>query len=118
MSSPNSPAQPERPKLLPGMAAVGLWMFFLCLMGLLGVSLHRLPHVVLVLCVAFAIGGHGLLRLRRWGWALTLSAVFLSGLYGVWLLVHFRQMEWIFMIVINAILFLYLIRPEVTTRLR
>lgn len=118
MSSPASSEPPGRPKLLPGIAAIGLWMFFLCILCLLGVSLHKLPHVFLVFCLAFAVAGHGLLRLRRWGWALTLAAVFLSALWGLWTMVHFHQLDWLFMIVINAILFLYLIRPEVTTRLR
>jgi fatty acid desaturase len=108
----------ERAKLLPGIAAIGLWMFFMCLMCLLGVSMRRLPHVFLLFCVAFALAGHGLIRLRRWGWALTLAAVFLSGLWGLWTLIHFHQVDWLAMILVNAILFLYLVRPEVTTRLR
>jgi ABC-type uncharacterized transport system permease subunit len=108
----------QHPRLLPGVAAVGLWMFFLCLLCLLGVSLHKLPHVFLLFCVAFALGGHGLLRLRRWGWALTLATVFLSALWGLWVLIHYHQMPLLVMILINAILFLYLIRPQVTTRLR
>jgi hypothetical protein len=109
---------PERAKLLPGIAAIGLWMFFLCLLCLLGVSMHRLPHLFLLFCLAFAVAGHGLLRLRRWGWALTLATVFLSALWGLWTLVHFHEMPLLIMILVNAILFLYLIRPEVTTRLR
>lgn len=118
ISTPRNPEPPERPKLLPGIAAIGLWMFCLCLLGLLGVSRHKLPHSALVLCVAFALGGHGLLRLRRWGWAITLATAFLSAIYGLWGMIHFHQMDWIVMIIINAILFLYLVRPEVMERLR
>jgi hypothetical protein len=117
MSQDKQPS-PERAKLLPGIAAIGLWMFFLCLMCLLGVSMHRLPHVFLIFCVAFALGGHGLMRLRRWGWALTLATVFLSALWGLWTLIHFHGMPLVVMILVNAILFLYLLRPEVVTRLR
>lgn len=108
---------PQPQRILPGMAACGLWMFFLCMMGLLGVSTHRLPHVVLILCVFFAVGGHGLMRLTRWGWALTLATVFLSAIYGLWGLVHFHQLPLVFMLVVNLILFLYLARPEVRERL-
>lgn len=104
--------------LLPGVAAIGLWMFVLCLIGLIGVTMHRLPLTVLVLCAAFAIAGQGLLRLRRWGWALTLGAVFLSGLYGTWILVHFHQLPALVMVTINLVFFLYLVRPEVRERLK
>ena len=119
--SPDKQAAPgaeERAKLLPGIAAISLWMFFLCLMCLLGVSLHRLPHIFLLFCVAFAAAGQGLIRLRRWGWALTLATVFLGGLWGLWTMIHSHQIDWIAMVLINAILFIYLIRPEVVTRLR
>lgn len=108
----------EAPKLLPGMAAIGLWMFLLCLIGLVGVTMHRLPLSVLVLCLAFAVAGQGLMRLRRWGWALTLAAVFLSGLYGTWILVRFHQLPAIVMTTVNLVFFLYLVRPEVRERLK
>jgi len=113
------PTGPEkRAKVPPGLAAICLWMFFLCLMCLLDVSRHRLPHVFLLFCVAFALAGHGLMRLRRWGWALTLATVFLSALWGLWTVIHYHDMPLILMTLVNAILFLYLIRPEVVTRLR
>jgi hypothetical protein len=118
MNPNDQPEQNEPARLLPGIAAIGLWMFFLCLMCLLGVSLHRLPHIFLLFCVAFAAAGQGLIRLRRWGWALTLATVFLSGLWALWMMIHSHQADWIAMVIINATLFLYLIRPEVVTRLR
>ena len=108
----------EKRGLLPGMAAIGAWMFMLCLIGLVGVTLHKLPLVVLILCAAFVAAGQGLLRLRRWGWALTLAAVFCSGLYGMWVLVKFHQITEIVMVALNLVFFLYLVRPEVTQRLR
>ena len=108
--------EPKR-GLLPGMAAISAWMFLLCLIGLTGVTLHRLPLVVLVLCAAFAAAGQGLLLLRRWGWALTLAAVFLSAMYGLWVLVKFHQLPEVVMAGLNFVFFLYLIRPEVRERL-
>ena len=111
-------SEKEKGGLLPGIAAIGLWMFLLCLIGLVGVTLHRLPLVVLILCAAFAAAGQGLLRLRRWGWALALAAVFCSALYGMWVLVKFHQIMEIVMVTVNLVFFLYLVRPEVTQRLR
>jgi uncharacterized membrane protein (DUF2068 family) len=103
---------------LPGMAAVALWMLLLCGIGLFGVITHHLPFVVTVLCAFFAAASSGLLQQRRWGWALSLAAVFLSMCYGVYMLVHFHQAPLIVMIAVNMVFFLYLIRPEVITRLR
>jgi len=104
--------------LLPGIAAIAAWMFLLSLMGLIGVTMHKLPLIVVVLCAAFAAAGQGLLRLRRWGWALTLAAVFLSAMYGMWILVKFHQFPEIIMVALNLVFFLYLVRPEVRERLR
>ncbi len=104
--------------LLPGMAAIAAWMFMLCLIGLVGVTMHKLPLIVLILCAAFAAAGQGLLRLQRWGWALTLAAVFCSALYGTWMLVKFRQIAEIVMVLLNLVFFLYLVRPEVRERLQ
>ena len=103
---------------LPGMAAVALWMLMLCGIGLYGVITHRLPMAVTVLCAFFAAAAAGLLQQRRWGWALSLAAAFLSMCYGVYMLVRFHQAPLIVMIVVNLIFFLYLVRPQVIERLR
>ena len=74
--------------------------------------------VDLALWVAFAAAGQGLLLRRRWGWALTLGAVFCSALYGMWVTVKFHQTAEIVMVALNLVFFLYLVRPEVRARLR
>jgi uncharacterized membrane protein (DUF2068 family) len=104
--------------LLPGMAVVCLWMLALCGLGLVGVITHNLPPIVMVICVIFAVAANGLLKLRRWGWALALAAVFLSLCYGTYVLFRFHQMPMIVMVVVNLIFFLYLIRPEVLERVK
>ena len=103
---------------LPGMAAISLWMLGLALMGVAGVLTHHYPPGVLALCTALAAAGLGLIRLRRWGWALSLGAVFLSMCFGCYSLFRFHQPQWVVMAVINLVFFLYLVRPEVTGRLR
>lgn len=103
---------------LPGMAAVALWMILLSGIGLYGIIAHQLPIAVILLCAFFAAASSGLLWQRRWGWALTLAAVFLSMCYGVYMLVRFHQAPLIVMIVVNLVFFLYLVRPEVIERLR
>jgi uncharacterized membrane protein (DUF2068 family) len=107
---------------LPGMAAISLWMLGLSLMGVSGVLTSHYPRGarigILILCSVFAVAGLGLLRLRRWGWALTLGAAFLCMCFGCYSLFRFHQVQWVVMAVINLVFFLYLVRPEVVGRLR
>jgi uncharacterized membrane protein (DUF2068 family) len=114
----NSPDSSQAIRLLPGMAIIALWMMALCLIGIFGVILHHLPPAVLILCVLFAAAAQGLLKLRRWGWALALGAAFLSMCYGTFMLIRFHQLPMIVMTVVNLIFFLYLIRPEVIERVK
>ena len=104
--------------LLPGIATIGIWMFVLALIGLVSVTMHKEPLVYLVFCAAFAAAGQGLLRLRRWGWAMTLAAAFLSATYGMWMMVKLHQPTELALVAVNLIFFLYLVRPEVRSRLR
>ncbi len=108
---------------LPGMAAIALWMLGLSVVGVSGVlSGHYAPGrgriPILLLCTVFAVAGLGLIRMRRWGWALTLGAVFLSMCFGCYSLFRFHQGQWVVMAGVNLVFFLYLVRPEVTGRLR
>lgn len=108
---------------LPGMAAISLYMWGLALVGVAGVLTHRYPPGgprigILILCTVFAIAGLGLIRLRRWGWALALGAVVCCVCFGCYSLFRFHQAQWGVMIVINLVFFLYLVRSEVIGRLR
>jgi uncharacterized membrane protein (DUF2068 family) len=114
-----SETTPTKPAgLLPGMAVICLWMLALCALGLVGVITHNLPPAVMIICVIFAVAANGLLKLRRWGWALSLAAAFLSLCYGSWMLFRFHQGPMIVMVVVNLVFFLYLIRPEVLERVK
>jgi uncharacterized membrane protein (DUF2068 family) len=100
------------------MAVICVWMLLLCGIGLIGVMTHNLPPAVMVLCLFYVIAANGLLKLRRWGWALTLAAAFLSMCYGAFVFFHFHQLPMIVMVAVNLIFFLYLVRPEVLERLK
>lgn len=104
--------------LLPGMAVISLWMLAQCGVGLIGVFFHKLPAGATLICVMFAIAANGLLRLKRWGWALALAAAFLSMCYAAYVLVRFRQLPMILMLTVNLVFFLYLVRPEVIERVK
>ncbi len=103
---------------IPGMAVISLWMLILCGIGLYGVITRHFPWMVIVLCALFAAAASGLLQQRRWGWALTLAAAFLSMCYGTYMVFHLHQLQLMLMVVVNLIFFLYLVRPEVIERLR
>jgi hypothetical protein len=109
--------------LLPGMAAISLFMLGLALVGVYGVMTGRYPSgrdkiTVLILSSVFAVGGFGLMRMRRWGWALGLAASFCSMCFESYILFRFHQPQGLIWSVINLVFFLYLVRPEVTGRLR
>ena len=113
----------DRKLPLPGMAAISLWMLALSLMGVAEVLTGHYPAGgarvgILILCTVFALAGLGLMRLRKWGWALTLGAVFCSICFGCYSLFRFHQTQWVVMVAINLVFFLYLVRSEVIGRLR
>ena len=114
----SAPAETSGQGLLPGIAVIALWMLLLCGIGLFGVITHNYPPVVIVFCALFAASAQGLLKLRRWGWALALAAAFLSTSYGVWVLVRFQQSPAIILVMVNLVFFLYLVRPAVIERMR
>jgi uncharacterized membrane protein (DUF2068 family) len=73
---------------------------------------------VMVICAIFAVAANGLLKLKRWGWALTLGAAFFSMSYGAFMMIRFHQTPMIVMVVVNLVFFLYLIRPEILERVK
>lgn len=116
--SDSSRPTPPQPVLLPGIAGIALWMLIQSAIGAFGVISHSIPPLALVLCALFAGASFGLLRLRRWGWALTLAAAFLTMSYCVYMLLHTGQAPFGFIAALNLIFFLYLVRPDVLSRLK
>ncbi|HEY6445884.1 MAG TPA: DUF2127 domain-containing protein [Acidobacteriaceae bacterium] len=112
----SSDFDPARP--LPGVAAIGLYMFLLCLLWLVAITRHKLPMGALAMCAAFAIAGQGLLRQKRWGWAMTLAAILLASVQAMWQVAEFHDLLMLGSAAFNMILFLYLIRPEVRARMK
>jgi uncharacterized membrane protein (DUF2068 family) len=65
-----------------------------------------------------AFAALGLLKMRRWGWALALAAAFLTSSYGVYILLRFHQQNYWVMTLANFVFFFYLVRPEILRRLK
>ena len=103
---------------LPGLAAIGLYLLVLAAVIVLGVVGGHYPVLFLLLSVAFTTASGGLFFLFRWAWALTLSAVFLLASYYLWIFSHTHLPQQLVQGLLNLVFFLYMIRPEVRSKLR
>ncbi len=109
-------------KMLPGIAAICLFMILMTMLnvvaalhGAFGAGAARVG--VLALCTLLAAGILGLMRLRKWGWALVTAGclMFATGDFFIFSKTHlaFPLVRGLFMLVF----FLYLVRQETRERL-
>jgi hypothetical protein len=103
---------------LPGIIAIGLYMLVLATVVTFGVIGHHLPKLMLILAPLFATASFGLLRMFRWAWALTLSAVCLLMTYNLWIFLEQKQAPGAIQGLLNMVFFLYLVRADVRSRLQ
>jgi hypothetical protein len=104
--------------LLPGMVAIALYMLVLAAVISFGVVGKHIPVIFLLLAPFFVTASFGLLRMFRWAWALTLSAVFLLMSYNLWLFFEQKQAAAAIQGLLNLVFFFYLVRVDVRKRLR
>jgi hypothetical protein len=108
-------------KMLPGVAGIAMFLMFLTLLNvyaaLTGIYLGAYKFGVLALCTILVVGLFGLLRMKRWGWAIVLAGCFLlcgAFAYG------FSSMHtpgYVVQGLFMLVFFLYLVRPEVRDRM-
>jgi len=103
---------------LPGMIFIGLYMLALAAAVTFGVVGGHIPRIFLILVPLFVTASFGLLRMLRWAWALTLSAVFLLMSYDLWLFSYQKEPGGAVQGLLNLVLFFYLVRVDVRRRLR
>jgi hypothetical protein len=114
------PVAPVRRELLPlpGLAVIALYMLVLSGVAIMGVAGGYFRPVYLIFAALFIAAGLGLLLLFRFAWTLTLAAVvLLMGLF-LWRFSTGRDLPSLAQGLLNLVIFLYLIRPEVRTHLR
>jgi hypothetical protein len=112
-----TPIQPTLP--LPGVAAIALYLMLVAGVIILGVvSGGHYPAAYLIFSAVFLTASAGLLASFRWAWTLALAAVFLLTAYNLWIAFGQHNIEAGVQGFLNLVFFLYLIRPEVRTRLR
>ena len=124
MSEPQQKPSPDNGAAkFPGVVAIAFWMLLEATIGVVGVlTQHFASHgariAVLAVATLLAFAALGLLKMRRWGWALALAAAFLTSSYGVYILLRFHQQNYWVMTLANFVFFFYLVRPEILRRLK
>ena len=108
--------------MLPGVAGICLFMLvltmlnaFAALQGKFGAGTAK--YGVLALCTLLAAGVFGLLRLRRWGWALVLAGCLTLSLGNMFVFEKTHAGPFLLQGVFARVFFLYLVRPEVRDRM-
>jgi hypothetical protein len=115
-----APAQPKMPELLPlpGLAAIALYMLLLAGVSILGVVNGAFRPGYLLFSAFFITAALGMLRLLRWAWAMALAAVVLLVAMFTWRFTTGHQFPYLVQGLLNLVFFLYLIRPEVRSKLK
>jgi hypothetical protein len=109
-------------QMLPGLAGICMFLIFLTmvnvyagLQGFYGGGPTR--YAILTLCTILAAGIFGLLRLRKWGWAIvTAGCILLSSGY-LFYFTKVHQPGALIQGIFLLLFFLYLVRPETRERL-
>ena len=102
----------------PGLVAVGIYMLLLAFTIIIGVARGHFPPLYLVFPVLFIAAGLGLLKLFRWAWTLTLAAVVMLAGFFLWNYASQHQPVTLMQGLVNLVIFLYLVRTEIRSKLR
>ncbi len=119
---PGTPAG-EAQGMLPGMALIAMYLLLLGLLNVFAALRNAFgggaaKYSILGICTLLVVGVFGMLRLRRWGWAITtagsllMSAGYFYGYHAA------RHAPFIIQGLFALVFFLYLSRLEVRERLR
>jgi hypothetical protein len=104
--------------LMPGVAAIGIYMLVLAATVVVGVASGRVRPLYLVFSALFIAASFGLVLFLRWAWALALAAVLLLlSLFFYRFSVHHEPASLV-QGLLNLVFFLYLVRTEVRSKLR
>jgi hypothetical protein len=123
MSDPEAESKNAKGQMLPGIAAICIFMIVMTSINvyasLTGIYGHgAAKYAILTLCTLLAAGIYGLLRLAKWGWALVTAGCLLlaTGYFFAYAKTHigFDLIQGLF----SLSFFLYLSRPETRERLR
>jgi uncharacterized membrane protein (DUF2068 family) len=124
--TPNNPPAEKtqtRSQLLPGVAAIALYMLFMAGINAFGAirGMFRTAaagYGVLAVCTLLAIGVFGVLRMKRWGWALVMGGAIFLSLGDVFYFKITHAPFFLIRAALEMVFFLYLVRTDVRERMR
>jgi lysylphosphatidylglycerol synthetase-like protein (DUF2156 family) len=102
----------------PGLMAIALYMFVLAGYIVLGVAHGYVRPAYLIFSAVFFAAAGGLLMMFRWAWNLALAGVVLLVALFMYRFTAQRDSGSMMQALLNLVMFLYLVRPEVRARLR
>jgi hypothetical protein len=109
-------------QMLPGIAGICMFLMFMTMLnvyaglrGAFGGGVTR--YGVLALCTLLALGIFGLLRLRKWGWALVTAGCLLLSAGDFYLFSRLHAVFFLVRGIFALLFFLYLVRQETRERL-
>jgi hypothetical protein len=109
-------------RMLPGIAGVAMFLLLLTLLNVFA-ALNNVfggsygKYGVLALCSILVAGLFGLLKMRRWGYAIVLAGCLLLSASYFYVFTRLHQAPSIVQGLFMLLFFLYLVRPEVRDRM-
>jgi hypothetical protein len=109
--------------MLPGIAGISMFMIFMTMLnafaalnGTYGATAAK--YSVLAICTLLAAGVFGLLRLKKWGWAIVTAGCLLLSSGDFYFFEKTKTGFFLIRALLVLVFFLYLVRTEVRERLR
>jgi hypothetical protein len=109
--------------MLPGIAGIAMFMIFMTILnafaalrGTFGATTAK--YSVLAVCTLLAIGVFGLLRLKKWGWAIVTAGCLLLSSGDFYFFEKTKVGFFLVRALLVLVFFLYLVRTSVRDRLR
>jgi hypothetical protein len=109
--------------MLPGIAGVSMFMIcmtilnaFAALRGAFGTNGAK--YSVLAICTLLAVGVFGLLRLKKWGWAIVTAGTLLLSSGDFYFFEKTKAGFFLIRALLVLVFFLYLVRGSVRDRMR
>ena len=108
--------------MLPGIAGIAMFMIFMTMLNAFAAlngtyGTKGAKYSVLAICTLLAVGIFGLLRLKKWGWAIVTAGCLLLSVGDFFYFEKSRAAFFLVRGMFDLVFFLYLVRAEVRDRL-
>jgi hypothetical protein len=109
--------------MLPGIAGIAMFMIFMTMLNAFAAlngtyGTGGAKYSVLAICTLQAVGIFGLLRLKKWGWAIVTAGCLLLSSGDFYFFERSKAGFFLIRALLVLVFFLYLVRTEVRDRLR